>query len=182
MPKSRFTPTKFKEACSKISLLLFDCDGVLTDGRIILGSGQQEFKCFSTVDGMGVKIWHKAGFLCGSVTGRSSTALEKRAEELGFDELHQGISRKGETLRKIMEERKVSADEIAYIGDDINDLPIGTRVGLFFAPANHHKSITPFVDYILTSNGGHGVIREVVEILLTAKGLHDKLIEEIMMG
>jgi 3-deoxy-D-manno-octulosonate 8-phosphate phosphatase (KDO 8-P phosphatase) len=172
----------FKSSCKKIKMLLFDCDGVLTDGRIILGSNGMEFKCFSTTDGMGLKIWRKAGFLCGSITGRSSEALQKRAQELNFDELHQGIAEKGKTLEEILNKRKISADEIAYIGDDINDLPIGTRVGLFFAPANHHCSIEKYIDYKLESNGGDGVIREVVEILLKSKGLYEQLIKDIVDG
>ncbi len=182
MAKAKLDSISFKNSCKKIKMLLFDCDGVLTDGRIILGSNGMECKCFSTTDGMGIKIWHKAGFLCGSITGRSSEALQKRAKELSFDELHQGISEKGKTLEEIIKKHKISADEIAYIGDDINDLPVGTRVGIFFAPANHHKSIEKYVDYQLEAVGGEGVIREVVEILLKSKGLYKQLIQDIIDG
>ncbi|GAB4271124.1 MAG: HAD-IIIA family hydrolase [Candidatus Rifleibacteriota bacterium] len=174
MTRTAKSPEAFKNACKNIKMLLFDCDGVLTDGRIILGSDGMELKCFSTTDGMGVKIWKAAGFLAGSITGRCSEALTKRAQELKFDELHQGIDRKGETLAKIMEERNLKAEEIAYIGDDINDLPVGAKAGLFFVPANHHPVIRPYADYILDAKGGHGAIREVVDIILTHKGLlHD---------
>lgn len=178
MNRTPKTTTAFKEACQKIKMLLFDCDGVLTDGRIILGSQNIEIKCFSSSDGIGFKLWKAAGFLGGSITGRFSEALAIRAAELKFDELHQGIARKGEVLDEIMQRRQLQPEEIAYIGDDINDLPVGTRVGLFFAPANHHPVIRPYADYILESKGGDGVIREVVDIILEHKGLMEGLIAD----
>lgn len=169
-------PEWFKNACKKIKLLLFDCDGVLTDGRIILGSNGMEFKCFSTTDGMGIKLWRDAGFPSGVVTGRKSEAMEKRAQELRFEEIHQGIASKGKTLDEILKRRNLEADEVAYIGDDINDLPLGMRAGLFFAPSNHHQAIRPYVQYILNAEGGQGVIREVVEIILGHKGIMEKVL------
>lgn len=180
MNRTAKTPQAFKSACQSIKMLLFDCDGVLTDGRIILGSNNIELKCFSTTDGMGLKLWKTAGLLAGSITGRSSDALIRRAEELKFDELHQGIARKGEVLEEIMQRRGLQAHEIAYIGDDINDLPVGARVGLFFVPANHHPVIRPYADYILDARGGHGVIRETVDIILTHQGLMEGLVADFL--
>ncbi len=167
----------FIEACKNIKMLLFDCDGVLTDGRIVLGNDGIELKFFSTTDGMGIKLWHISGHMAGCITGRASGALSKRAEELKFEELHQNIASKNETLKKIMENRSLKPEEIAYVGDDVNDLPVGTKVGLFFVPANHHPSIRPYADYVLTSEGGHGAIREVVDIILTNKGLMKDLVK-----
>lgn len=180
MNRTEKTPQAFKNACKKIKILLFDCDGVLTDGRIILGTNGMELKCFSTTDGMGIKIWKTAGFLAGSITGRSSEALSKRSEELKFDELHQGIARKGPILDEILRRRGIKPDEVAYIGDDINDLPVGAKVGLFFVPANHHPVIRPYADYILDAHGGHGVIREVVDIILNHKGLMEDLVTDFL--
>jgi 3-deoxy-D-manno-octulosonate 8-phosphate phosphatase (KDO 8-P phosphatase) len=125
---------------------------------------------------MALKIWKTAGFKAGAITGRSSDALSKRAEELKFDELHQGIARKGEILKQILAERQLEPEQVAYIGDDINDLPVGARVGLFFVPANHHPSIRPYADFILDAAGGHGVIREAVDIILGHKNMLEKLI------
>lgn len=167
----------FKNACKNIKLLLFDCDGVLTDGKIVLGNDGIELKFFATLDGMGIKIWHTAGFACGCITGRASGALTKRAQELKFEELHQNIADKNETLSEILKRRNLKPEEIAYIGDDINDLPVGTKVGLFFAPANHHPSIRPYADYILSRRGGQGAIREVVDIILENKGLLEDLVK-----
>ena len=169
-------PKWFKNACKKIKLLLFDCDGVLTDGRVILGSNGFELKNFSTTDGMGAKLWHDAGLACGVVTGRKSEAVSKRAEELHFEEVHQGIAAKGKTLDEILKRRNLKPEEVAYIGDDINDLPLGMRVGLFFAPSDHHKAIRPYVHFILETKGGEGVIREVVDIILTNKGLLEEVL------
>ncbi len=166
----------FKDACKKIKLLLFDCDGVLTDGRIVLGNDGIELKFFSTLDGMGLKIWHIAGLAAGCITGRASGALTKRAQELKFDELHQNIADKNEALDEILKRRGLSLEEVAYIGDDINDLPVGTKVGLFFVPANHHEVIRPYADYILSREGGYGAIREVVDIILTHKGLLEDIV------
>lgn len=180
MLETPLTKLTLKEASQKIKMLLFDCDGVLTDGRIIHGTNGMELKCFSTTDGLGIKIWHQAGFTAGSITGRSSEGLEKRAAELKFEELHQGIARKGEVLAEILSRRGLAPEEVAYIGDDINDLPVGTRVGLFFVPANHHPFITPYADYVLRTKGGHGVVREVVDLLLTHKGLIDGIVKSFI--
>lgn len=167
----------FKEVCKNIKLLLFDCDGVLTDGRIVLGNDGIELKFFSTFDGMGIKLWHTAGFPCGCITGRASGALTKRSQELKFDELHQNIANKNETLEEILKRRSIKAEEVAYVGDDINDLPVGTKAGLFFVPANHHPAVRPYADYVLTNSGGQGAIREVVDLILTHKGLMEELVE-----
>lgn len=180
MNRTEKTPQAFKNACLKIKMLLFDCDGVLTDGRIILGTNGMELKCFSTTDGMGLKLWKTAGFQAGSITGRFSEALTKRAEELKFDELHQGIARKGAVLADILKRKELQPEEVAYIGDDVNDLPVGAEVGLFFVPANHHPVIRPYADYVLSSKGGHGVVREVVDIILHHKGLMEGLVADFL--
>lgn len=177
MNKLLKTPEGFKIACQKIKILLFDCDGVLTDGRIVLGSNGTELKFFSTSDGMGLKLWRDAGFLSGSITGRASEALSKRAAELKFDELHQGVARKGEVLEEILKRRGIAPDEVAYVGDDLNDLPVGIRAGLFFIPANHHPEIRPYADIVLNASGGYGAIREVVDLILTRKGLMEGLVK-----
>ncbi|HAE41174.1 MAG TPA: hypothetical protein DCG57_21445 [Candidatus Riflebacteria bacterium] len=167
----------FKLSCQKIRMLLFDCDGVMTDGHVVLGNNGTELKFFSATDGIGLKMWNKSGLLSGSITGRASEGLERRAKELKFDELHQGVQRKGDVLAEIMQRRGLKPEEVAYIGDDLNDLPVGTRVGLFFVPANHHPSVRPYADYVLTAGGGHGAVREVIDLILTSKGLLENLIK-----
>jgi len=173
-------PAGFADACRKIKMLLFDCDGVLTDGRIVLGGNGTELKFFSTCDGIGLSMWKKAGMLCGSISGRNSEALAQRARELKFDELHMGSMSKGETLNEIMIKHSLAAEEIAYIGDDLNDLPVGIRVGLFFAPANHSLSIRPYTDYVLNTHGGHGAVREAIDLILSHKGILEKLVQSFI--
>jgi len=176
MTGSRKAHDAFINSCRNIKMLLFDCDGVMTDGHVVLGNNGLELKFFSATDGIGLKMWNKSGLLSGCITGRASEGLERRAAELKFDELHQGVSRKGDVLQEIIKKRSLTPEEVAYIGDDLNDLPIGTRVGLFFVPANHHPSIRPFADYVLSTKGGHGAVREAVDLILAHKGLTEALI------
>lgn len=169
-------PTSFKNACKKIKLLLFDCDGVLTDGRIALGNNQSEMKFFSATDGMGIMLWNHAGLMAGAITGRKSEALKKRAAELKFAELHQGISDKKSVYCKILEKRNLKPEQTAYIGDDLNDLKVGMSCGIFFVPANHNRSIRPYADFVLEKNGGHGAVREAIDIILEKKDILDEII------
>ena len=170
----------FKEACTKVKMLLFDCDGVLTDGRIVLGSNGSELKFFSTKDGMGISLWRKAGFLCGCITGRSSDALQKRAQELGFEELHQGVSDKRAVLEEIMVRRGLQRQEIAFIGDDLNDLCLLHQVGVFFVPLDGHSEAVWRADWVLTKNGGEGAVREAIDLLLNSKNLMEKIITSMI--
>lgn len=170
----------FQRACSRIKLLLLDCDGVLTDGRIILGNGHDEFKFFSTKDGMGITLWRKAGNRCGVVTGRSSEGLSRRAAELDFDELHQGIGGKAAVIEEIIARRGLQLEEVAYIGDDLNDLPAKRRTGLFFAPADAHPVVRLHADYILSTDGGKGAVREAIDLMLTHQGRLEALIDEYL--
>jgi 3-deoxy-D-manno-octulosonate 8-phosphate phosphatase (KDO 8-P phosphatase) len=172
----------FEAKCKKIKLLLFDCDGVLTDGRIILGSSSIELKFFSAMDGMGIKLWRDAGYLAGCITGRYSEALERRAKELKFDELHQSIGNKGAVLDEVIKRHGLTLEQVAYVGDDVNDLPVGTRVGLFFVPANHHSFIRPYADYCLTASGGHGAVREVVDLILEQQGRLGEVVSKSYIG
>jgi len=168
--------TRFKEACTKIKILLFDCDGVLTDGRIVLGSNGSELKFFSTKDGMGISLWRKAGFSCGCITGRASEALQKRAQELGFEELHQKVADKRAVLRDILARRGLQKEEVAFIGDDLNDLSLLNQVGIFFVPADGHSEAQWRADRVLTKNGGEGAVREAVDLLLHGKNLLDQMV------
>ncbi|MBP7633055.1 HAD hydrolase family protein [Candidatus Ozemobacteraceae bacterium] len=172
--------TDFQRACARIKLLLFDCDGVLTDGRIALGNGHDEFKFFSTKDGMGLALWRKIGNLCGVVTGRSSEALIRRAGELKFDELHQGVAGKAAVIEEIIARRGLKPEEVAFIGDDFNDLPAKRRTGLFFAPADAHPIVRLHADFVLSSDGGKGAVREAVDLMLTHQGRLEALVDEYL--
>ena len=169
------TDAEFTRACRSVTLLLFDCDGVLADGAIIHGSDGFEMKRFSARDGMGIDLWRRAGHTCGCISGRSAEALTKRAAELHFEELHQQVSNKRVVLAEILKRRGLEKQQVAYIGDDVNDLPMVGHVGLFMTPADAHVAARDRADRVLTLPGGNGAIREAVDLILTARNELDPL-------
>ncbi|RCK81294.1 MAG: 3-deoxy-D-manno-octulosonate 8-phosphate phosphatase [Candidatus Ozemobacter sibiricus] len=169
-------PSDLAGACRPVKLLLFDCDGVLTGGQIVLGNGDLDLKLFSTRDGLGIGLWHRAGYACGVVTARWSEALARRAQELKFEEVHQSTSNKRETVRAIRERRGLRREEVAYVGDDLNDLCVKHEVGLFFAPADAHPAVASRADHHLRTPGGQGAVREAIDLILTAQHRYDDLI------
>ncbi|TDX59216.1 KdsC family phosphatase [Orenia marismortui] len=157
-----------KDKAAKIKLFITDVDGVLTDGRIVLGNNGEEFKFFHVHDGKGIQLAHEAGIKTAIITGRESKLVQRRADELSIQEVHQNIKDKIKVFNSILEKYQVSEDEVAYIGDDVNDLEILKRVGLSFTPANGVDKVKEAVDYITTKEGGQGAVREAIELLLKA--------------
>jgi len=160
---------------AKIKLLLLDVDGVLTDGRIIYDSQGNELKAFDVKDGHGLKMIQRAGIQVGIITGRSSEVVRRRAAELGIDILYQGALRKLEPYREILDQYSLSDEQIAYVGDDIVDLPILRRVGFSATVADAIPDVLPLVDYVTARPGGRGAVREVCDLLLRAIGQWDEL-------
>ncbi len=171
-----------EQAAPQIQLLMLDCDGVLTDGGVILGTDEQEFKRFDIQDGMGVSLAKRAGLRVGVITGRSSHAVTRRARELHLDELIQGAKDKVEALDQVCERQGLTRSQVAYMGDDIQDLAILMACGLSLAPANARPEVLQRVDHVTTNRGGHGAVREVIETLLKAQGHWDKLVEDFLQG
>lgn len=151
----------------RIKMLVMDVDGTMTDGKIYMGDAGEVFKAFSIKDGMGIRLLRKAGVIPVILTGRYSKIVENRAEELGIDELYQGIHQKAEVLRQLADKYSLEYKNIAYIGDDINDLPAMEVAGLTFAPKDAAKTVLERVDIILEAMGGAGAVREAVEIILS---------------
>lgn len=154
------------ERAKKVKLLLMDCDGVLTDGRLYFSNDGEELKVFHVHDGQGLSNWHKAGFKSGIITGRKSKMLERRVNELGIHYLIQNSKNKIEDFERILDESGVSVDEVAYVGDDLSDLKLLKLVNLPIAVANCVDAIKEAVIYITNKNGGSGAIREVIDMLL----------------
>jgi 3-deoxy-D-manno-octulosonate 8-phosphate phosphatase (KDO 8-P phosphatase) len=150
--------------------LLLDVDGVLTDGRLTYGPDGEEQKVFHVRDGLGLKLLQKAGVKVGILTGRGNAALEARARDLGLDILIQQRSDKGPAFAEFLFGQGTSPDRVAAIGDDLQDLPILHRCALSFAPADAMAEVRERVDRVLTLRGGEGVVRELCEILLKARG------------
>lgn len=147
-----------------------DCDGVLTDGRLYFSNSGEEMKVFHVRDGQGIVLWHRAGFLSGIITGRDSEEILKiRTDELGMHFLRVRSDDKSKDLGSILCETGLSADQTAYIGDDVGDLPLLRSVGLPIAVADAVPEAIAAAAYVTKANGGNGAVREVVDLLLNAK-------------
>lgn len=162
----------------KIKLLLMDVDGVLTDGRIIYDSDGREIKFFFVRDGHGIKLLHRFGIKTGIITGRSSKIVDIRAKELGMDYVFQNVSDKGYIIDEIIKEGFFEPDEIAFIGDDIVDIPVFKRVGFKITVPDASYDVRDEVDYITLNYAGKGAVREVCEIILKAKGLWETVMQD----
>jgi 3-deoxy-D-manno-octulosonate 8-phosphate phosphatase (KDO 8-P phosphatase) len=160
---------------AKIKLLLLDVDGVLTDGRIIYDNHGNELKAFDVKDGHGLKMVQRAGIKIGIITGRSSRVVARRAEELGIEILYQGALRKLEPYRAILSDLNITDEQVAYVGDDVVDLPILQRVGFSATVADAVPEVLPLVDYVASRPGGRGAVREICDLLLRASGQWDEL-------
>lgn len=158
------------EKGKKIELVLMDVDGVLTDGRLIMGSGGEEARAFHVRDGLGIRLGQRGGLLFGLISGRESKIVADRAEELYITEIHQGVFDKVAKLDEVMGRLKVELDQVCYIGDDLVDLQVLSGVGLSAAPADAVPEVLEAVDLVCTCRGGRGAVREVVDLLLRAKG------------
>jgi len=158
------------ERCRAIELILSDVDGVMTDGTVLLFPDGIEAKAFHVRDGLGIALAHRAGLRTGLVSGRSSESVTRRAAELGMAVVRQGVKDKGAALREVLAEQGLTARQVAYIGDDINDLPILGEVGLSAAPADAVFEVKAQVYMITEARGGQGCVREFVEAILRAAG------------
>ena len=151
----------------KIKLLLTDCDGVLTDGGVYYTAKGEEMKKFSLRDGMGVeRLRTLAQIETGIITGENSDIVLRRAEKLKIIEYHPGVRDKLSKLKEIMEQRKLTSDQIASIGDDCNDLEIMNHVGLSACPADAMPFVCKVASLVLRKNGGFGAFRDFAEIII----------------
>ncbi len=157
------------EAAQNIKMLVCDVDGTLTDGTIYYSDGGVESKAFSVKDGLGIRLAIESGLAIVWLTGRSSAAVARRAQELGV-EVTQGASNKDTGLREIAVAHHLLLEEIAYIGDDLNDIPALAIAGLPIAVAGSAAQVLDITAYVTTSEGGKGAVREAIEFILDAQG------------
>jgi len=155
----------------KVRLLLMDCDGVLTDGRLYFSESGEIMKAFHVRDGQGIVLWHKAGFLSAIISGRSSEIVRVRANELGIKMLFQGVDEKLKVIERISAESRIGFDEMAFIGDDVGDVETMKAVGFSACVADAVRQVKSVADFVTTKNGGEGAVREVIDLLLHAKGI-----------
>lgn len=157
----------------KIRLLVMDVDGVLTDGRMVLSDRGDELKMFHTHDGIGLALAHRAGLETALVTGETSPIAKTRGEKLGVRTVVLGARRKGDVVDALLAERGMSPDALAYIGDDLLDLPALQRAGLAVTVADAVADVKAVAHVVTKAAGGHGAVRECVELLLRAQGVWD---------
>jgi 3-deoxy-D-manno-octulosonate 8-phosphate phosphatase (KDO 8-P phosphatase) len=154
---------------SRIRLLVLDVDGVLTDGVLVYGPSGEEIKRFHVRDGLAVQSARRAGVEVAVVSGRASAAVTRRMSELGIVEVHQGIADKAATLRALLGRLGVKAEETAVMGDDLPDLPVMKIAGLALAPSDAAPEVKRAAGWVSRSPGGHGAVREAVEMLLRSR-------------
>jgi len=154
----------------KIKLLLTDCDGVLTDGGVYYSKSGEELKRFSVRDGMGVERLRKlADIETGIITGENSEIVHRRVEKLGIREYYPGSTDKYSVLLGIIEKRKILAEEVAYLGDDANDLEIMKHAGLSACPSDSFSKVREMAVLVMRKKGGHGAFREFAELIISSK-------------
>jgi 3-deoxy-D-manno-octulosonate 8-phosphate phosphatase (KDO 8-P phosphatase) len=154
----------------RIKLLLMDCDGVLTDGRIELLENGDEQKIFHARDGQGIALFHRVGLKTGIISGRTSSAVERRARDLGMTYVRQEAKDKIEALEEILAAAGLEVDQCAYIGDDLADIPVMLRVELAVAVGDAVFETRQAGHYVTELPGGHGAVREVTDLILKAQG------------
>ena len=154
----------------RVQLLLLDCDGVLTDGGVTWSEDGIEQKTFNIRDGLGIKLWQQAGFRVGIVTGRSSHVVRWRSDELGIDFVRQGIGDKVKAVSELLTLCHLGWDSVAYVGDDLPDLPVIQRAGFGVAVADACQEVQEASDFTTQLPGGKGAVREVVEVLRRSRG------------
>lgn len=155
--------------CRKIKLLLSDVDGVLTDGGMYYSRTGESLKKFNTRDGMAVKLLRNIGIPVIFITQEQSVISRKRINKVKATAIYSGITKKEDVLPKILKKFNIRKDEVAYIGDDINDLAIMKKVGFRTAPSDCEESIYNISDYVCTKNGGEGAFREVADLIISSK-------------
>ena len=157
---------------TKIKLLAMDVDGVLTNGSMIFGA-EGDIKIYNALDGLGIRLAMAIGLDIAWITGNTSAAVAARAKTLKVTELHQGQRYKSVALQDIAERKGLAMDEIAYIGDDLNDLPAMDIAGVSFTVPNAASEVKVAADYVTEKSGGHGAVREVIEMILKAQDRWD---------
>ncbi len=166
----RLFTLRARQKARKVSMILMDVDGTLTDGKIFVLPDGQEVKGYHVHDGLGIFLARMAGLKIGIITGKTSKPLEIRAERLGLDEFHQGILDKKSIMLEIATRHQLLPEELAFIGDDLGDLEVMKAVGFPAAVANAHPVIKRVACFISRKEGGQGAVREIIEFILKAQG------------
>ena len=160
-----------------IKLIVLDVDGCLSDGKLIYSADAVESKNFNVKDGLGISTWVRMGLHVAIITGRQSSIVKKRADELGIQNIFQGIKDKDRVLKELVESLGLKFYEVGAIGDDLNDYNMLKLVGRSFTPDDGVKEIKEIVDTVLTCRGGDGAVREMIDTLVDEADMRDKFME-----
>lgn len=172
--------TNFLGKAARLSLMGFDVDGVLTDGTLYFTAQGDTMKAFSRLDGHGLKMLQQAGIEVVIISGRTSSALELRAQNLGIDELYMGVGDKRKVMTEILQQRGMDFSAAGYMGDDVVDLPLLRACGFSATVADGHAEVISRVDYVSQKVGGRGAVREVCDLILRAQGKWDASLTEYL--
>ena len=162
-----------QDKIKNIKLLLMDVDGVLTDGRIVMGNFGDEHKFFDVQDGFGISLWRRSGYKTAIITANKGSSVTRRARILKIDKVYQRAVNKLTVYEKVKKVFNIADEQICYIGDDLIDLPVLKRVGFSCCVANASEDVKPLADYVTKKEGGRGAIREVIELILKTQNLWD---------
>ncbi len=165
---------------AQIKLIIFDVDGVLTDGSLFIGDGGEEYKAFHSRDGHGMKMLHSTGVEIGIITGRTSNVVRHRMQSLGIHHVYQGQLEKLPAFEELIAKLGVAAQQVAYVGDDVVDLPILTRAGLAVAVADAHPLVKRHAHWTTPHGGGRGAARDVCELIMEAQGTLDSKLQHYL--
>ena len=168
--------TEAEQRAQKVRMIIFDVDGVLTDGGIYVGGSGELFKPFNCRDGLGITLWQRAGFKTAIITGRNSTMVASRVAELHITALWQNCPDKREAYAELKTRYGLADEEIAYVGDDLIDLPVLIQVGFAAAVGDAVAEVRAQAHFTAQHTGGHGAAREVIEFILKAQGRWDGIV------
>ena len=168
------------DKAGKIELVIFDVDGVMTDGSLFMGDDGQEYKAFNSLDGHGMRMLQEGGINAAIITGRKSNVVEHRMKDLGITRVYQGYRDKIPAYEALISEVGLDIEQVAYVGDDVVDLPIMTRVGFAIAVQDAHPYVKKHAHWITQNVGGHGAVRDVCELILEARGLLTQTLESYL--
>ena len=168
---------ELKQRILPVRMMIFDVDGVLTDGRVIYMDDGSEIKEFDVQDGHGIKLLQRAGIEVALISGRACRAVEHRALGLGIDRVYQGSKVKTEPYEQLLAETGLKEHETGFMGDDLIDIPVMRRAGFAVAVPNGAPHIFPYAHYITRASGGRGAVREVCEMILQVQGLWESVME-----
>lgn len=163
-----------------IKCIIFDIDGVLTNGTLFFDNDGEEYKAFNSHDGHGLRMLLECGLQAAIITGRKSRVVEHRMHDLGIELVFQGYRDKRPAFLKLLEKTSLKPDQIAYMGDDVIDLPVMTQVGMAIAVQNAHPFVLQHADYVTDKSGGDGAAREAIEFILQSQGLLQQKLESYL--